>query len=58
LIVFDKMLLGIVLLLIGLTMFLYHKSTKENSSFWYGKWRDFVFWERAQKHRENEDNHT
>lgn len=51
----DKMVLGIAFLLIGITVFLYYKSTKENSSFWYGKWRDFIFWERAQKRQEKEE---
>lgn len=48
----DKILIGVAFLLIGLIVFLYHRSTKEDSIFWYGKWRDFLFWERAQKRQE------
>lgn len=54
--VFDKMLLGAVFLLIGIIVFLYHRSTKEDPIFWYGKWRDFLFWERAHNRlEENKD---
>jgi hypothetical protein len=57
LMMFDKILLSTSFIMISIIVFLYHRSTKEDSIFWYGKWRDFVFWERAQKHpEENKDN--
>lgn len=55
-IILDKILLSVALLLIVIIVFLYHRSIKEDSIFWYGKWRDFLFWERAQKsHEKNKD---
>lgn len=55
-IILDKTLLSVALLLIVIIAFQYRRSIKEDSIFWYGKWRDFLFWERAKKsHEKNKD---